>query len=243
MSVSKKKIDHLCEGKVKSQKNINKVTKDLIITKKYLKQKFNDLINDFINKFNPYLNNYINMANNLYNNLYIYSEEKKMNKENIRSILNEYQNISSKILINNNKENILKKIYSNNDIDISQIPNIITNLENNLFQIDNQFYQNNYMKDKEFFLEYPEEILLKINQSVNNLKINKEIIKNKINLSFDKRINDIISSIKNFIYINNKNNLEYIKNKINNEDVFEEYFNYKINMINEFFDSLNNNIN
>ena len=84
--------------------------------------------------------------------------------------------------------------------------------------------------------------MIKLNQSLDNLKITNQIIQNKINISFDKRINDIISSTSIFINNNNKFNLDYIKIKINKENIFEEYFSYKINLLNEFFDTLNINI-
>ena len=111
------------------------------MTKGYLIEKFNELISNYINKFDLYLNNYINYTQTLYDNLYNFTEEKIHNSDNIFSILNEYKNVFTNMLMNNTEEKIFEKIYSNNEINISSISKILINLEDNLLEINNNFYK------------------------------------------------------------------------------------------------------
>ena len=228
------KYYYYCRVSVSSRNNIKKIVKNLSLTKDDLIPKFHKLINNYINKFDIYLNNYVNCTQTLYDNLYKYTEEKINNSRNIQVLLNEYQNIINHILINNNKEKIAEKSLLNN------INNITTKLENNIFEINNNFYQDYYLNNSNLFLEYPDEIILKLNQSVNKLKSNNEMIKNKINLSLNKRLNNIISSTIIFINDINKFNLEYIIKKIKKENIFNKYFIHKTNLLNHFFNSSNN---
>ena len=102
------------------------------------------------------------------------------------------------------------------------------------------------MNDKQNFLEYPDEIIIKLNQSINNLKNNSNSIKNKINLSFNKRIENIINSTILIIHGFNNFNLEYIIHKINKDYIFNKYILSKIDFLNRFFNSslkYTNNIN
>ena len=234
--------DYYCRFSANSRNNINKIVKDLSMTKEYLISKFNDLINNYINKFDIYLNNYINITQILYDNLYNFTEEKIKNNENIFSILDEYQKVFNNVLINNTKSKLIEKICFNSEFDISTMSNILASLETNLFELDNNFYQNHYLKSKKFFLEYPDEIIFKLNHSVKDIKSNSEIIKNVINLSFTHRLNNIISSTKIFIANINKFNLEYILHKINFDDIYNNFSSYKIDLIKTFFNSSLKNV-
>ena len=80
--------DYYCRVNVNSRNNYNKIIKDLTNTKKYLSQKFNNLILEFINKFDIYFNNCISSIQTLYDNLYSYTEKKILNNQNIQDILN-----------------------------------------------------------------------------------------------------------------------------------------------------------
>ena len=89
--------DYYCRATAKSQKNINKIIRNLTVTKQYLSQNFSNHIENFINKFDCYLNNYINCSQTLYNNLYNYTDEKSNNNTNMEIILNDYKNIFNTI--------------------------------------------------------------------------------------------------------------------------------------------------
>ena len=240
-----------CQVKIESRNNTNNIIKNLTIIKKNLSQKFSNLIENYVDKFSPYLINYVKYNTDLYDNLYNYTEEKIQNNENIQSLLNDYQNVFNNILINNNEEKLIEKICLSNDYDNSVILNIMNKFQSNLFEINNTYYKNYYLKENQLFLEYPDEIIFKINQSVELLKDNNKIIKNKINFTFLERLKNVFSSTK--IFINNINpfNLDYIISKIKTDDIFSKYFNNKLYLIKSFFnsslnytdDNYNNNIN
>lgn len=150
------KKTYICFEKSYKRWNIDNIVKDLSETKKYLSHRFNYLINIYINKFDFFLDNFVYHSKNLYNNLNTYVEEKINNNINIKSILNQYQDVINNILINNTEEKILKKYLSNKNLNNPEIINIIAKLEKNMFEMKNNFYQNYYLKDKELFLEYPD---------------------------------------------------------------------------------------
>ena len=231
-----------CIKTAKTKNNINKIIKDLSITKNYLNQKFNNLVDSYINKFDIYLNNLINISQTLYDNLLNYTEEKIENNEKIILTLNNYQEKFNNTLINNSEEKIIERIVLKNGINISEISNVISKLGINLFEINNTYYQYYYLKDNQFFLEYPDEILFKLNQSTNYLKSNNEVIKSEINLSFNNKIENIIFFTNLFIDNINKFNLEYILNKIDKEYIFDKYITQKFDLINNFFNSIQNEI-
>ena len=229
--------DYYCRVNAESRNNIKKITKDLSATKKYLSSRFNNLIIDFINKFDIYLNNYINYTQTLFDKLHSYTEGKIKNNGNIQLILNDYLNVFNNMLKNNTREKILQEINLGNEINGNLITNIITELGNKLFEINDDYYENHYLNDKQNFLEYPDEIILKLNQSINNLKNNSNSIKNKINLSFNTRIENIINSTILIIHGFNNFNLEYIIHKINKDYIFNKYILSKIDFLNRFFNS------
>ena len=130
------------------------------MTKKYLNQKLENLIDNYITEFDPYINNC--------------TEEKIHDNKNIEIILNDYQNIFN-VLINNTEEKFYYNISINNNYTI--MVDIINKYEKNIFDINNIYYKEHYLNESQFFLEYPDEIVFKINQSLAGLKANNEIIK------------------------------------------------------------------
>ena len=73
-------------------------------------------------------------------------------------------------------------------------------------------------------MEYPEEIIYKINQFYEEALFNINNIKTVVNYIYQKRIKYIIKSTN--IYINNfiKNNINYIKVNINSSYIFDQYY-------------------
>ena len=137
LSIVKK--TYICFEESKKRWNINKIVKDLSETKKYLSQRFNNLINNYINKIELYLNNFVYYSKNLYNNLNNYVEGKIINNINIKSTLTQYQDVINNILINYTEEKILKKNLSNKNLNNPEIINILTKLEKNMFEMKKIF--------------------------------------------------------------------------------------------------------
>ena len=235
--------NYYCHKKAKSQNNINKITRNLTITKDYFNNKIDKLTTDFINKFDNYFRNIIKYSQNLYDNLYKYTTNKINNKTNIQTILNNYRKIFNITLTNVTYEKIFEQINSSYLFNGSKLFNIFNKLDNDLFKIENNYYENYYLADKSDFLEYPDEIILKLNQSSYNLKLNVEIIKNKINYSLNKKLKTIIESTKMFLKDINIFNFEYIIQKVNKEDIFQEYSNNRFNFLHQFLNSILSEIN
>ena len=225
------------------QNNINKIIKNLSVTKKYFNEKIDNFIINFIDNFDKYFKNIIKYSRDLYDNLYDYTTKKINNSENIKIILNDYQNIFTNMLNNITFEKIFEQINNNYLFNDSKLSNIFIKLDNDLFEIENNYYHNYYLMDKKDFLEYPDEIILKLNQSSKNLITNVEIIKNKINSALNDKIRNIIQSSKLFLNDINIFNFQYIFHKVNKEDIFNEYSNNRFNFLQNFSNSLLSKIN
>jgi len=221
--------------------NINKIIINLSKTKDYLTEKTNIFNNNYINKFDLYLNNYISLVQSLYNNLYDYYEGKINNYDNIKSILNDYQIIFNDLLIKYSNEKIFERI--NKEFNISNTNIYLNKLENNIIKIKESYFNNYYLIDSKDFLEYPEEIIFKIEEISEILKENNEMIKNKINYIYKKKILNIFGSTK--IFINNINdfNFQYIMNHININNIIQRYYIFKHNQIKAYFNSYSNKLN
>ena len=141
-------------------------------------------INDYLNKFNVYLNNHIYYIQNLYNYLHNFYEKKIFNNNNnIRIILNDYQKAFNKLIENYSNKKILEEI-NNNSMNILNMKYYIEKFNTLLIEIE-KYYELIYLKDSKDFLEYPEEIIFKIEKIRQELYENMDMIKKKINNSYN----------------------------------------------------------
>ena len=207
----------------KHHKNINKVLKDLKKTDKYLSKEINIIYNKFISKFDKYLNNYISYCQNLYTHLYKYVENKIKNSST-KSSIDKYFDIFSKLIENDSYNGLISKIYNQEKNIRNNISIYIDIFSDNIKLLREQYYNSYYFPNYNKFLEYPEEILYKIEQFYNEAKFNVENIKSVINNIYKSRINYIIKSTN--IFINNflKNHINYVKININSSCIIYKYY-------------------
>jgi len=140
---------------------------------------------------------------------------------------------------------LIRRLYTEKKYIDNNIDNYVTDFENNIKLIENNYFNLNYSKDIKQFLEYPKEIIYKIKQFNEELLKNSDNIKNTIDLIYKKRINNIIKSTNKYINNNNKFNFEYIILNIDSKNAIEEYYLSKYfklkNAFDNFFIDLNNN--
>ena len=203
--------------------NINLVLKDLNRTDEYLLQETNIIFTNFISKFDKYLNNYTAYCQNLYSLLNQYVENKLKNNPE-KDLLTKYYDIFNKMIQSDANEGLLRTINNqvnsikeNIDIDINIFSSNIKLLRERYY---NLFYLPNYNN----FLEYPEEIVYKINQFYNEAIFNLDNIKSIVNEIYDKRIKYIIKSTN--IYINNfiNKSINFIKVNINSSFIVDNFY-------------------
>ena len=220
--------------------NINKILRDLSKTNLYLNEKSIIIIQNFINKFDKYLINYVFYIQTLYNNLYTYYENKINNHENIQNIINEYNSIIYESLDNNTNSKIMERIDTKFESKFANLMNkIIINFGNNVEQIKKKYFSPVYLLDYEDFLEYPEELVYKTEQFMNDLKNSTNFIKNKINLSYQRKLLSVIYLTDTFIKNVNDFNLQYIKTHIKFHSIITKYFDSKSNKLESSFQQLN----
>ena len=221
-----------------SRNNVNKININLSKIENNILTHLNSLINNYINNIEPFITSYINISQKLYTNIYNFYEDKMNNHENIENIMNEYGIIFND-MINKIKTNIL--ITDNFKFEDSFQLSLVK-YENILNEMMKKYFKLIYMKDYEDFLEYPEEIIYKIEQFKNELKQNINKIKEKIIKTHQKRIINIIKITKKYIQNIHDFNYNYSLIHLNNSKNNLDYFLIKKNKIKEYFCSLSQNL-
>ena len=210
----------------------NELESNLTNINNYMLSETNKIIKNYIAKFDKYLTNYTKIIQDLYTNLYNDINLKINNIDNIKYLTNNYKLLFSDILSNNSNYKLLENLY------INSFPNIslyFTNIETNINLIQEDYFQFHYLKDHDKFLEFPEEIILKINQFMNELNITLKSIKNNINIAYRKKITNVIRSTNQFIEKFHENNFKFIEQNINKSKMNYLYFNNRYNYINNLF--------
>ena len=207
----------------KHYKNIDKVLKDLKKTDNYLSTETKAIYNNFISKFDKYLNNYISYCQNLYTHLFQYVEN-KINRSSTKSLIDKYFDNFSKLIENDSCDRLVSKIYNKEDNIRNNISIYIDKFSDNIKLLKELYYNSYYSTNNNKFLEYPEEIVYKIEQFYNESKFNIDNIKSVINNIYKNRINYIIKTTN--IFINNflRNHINYIKININSSCIINKYY-------------------
>ena len=91
----------------KSRNNINKINKDLSKIKSNISSQLNTLINNYTKVFEPYLNEYVNYSQTLYTNIYNYYQAQINNNQNVKNIMDKYNQVFDDMM-NNIEDNIIK---------------------------------------------------------------------------------------------------------------------------------------
>ena len=220
----------------KHYKNIDKVLTDLNQTDKYLLNETNIIFNNFISKFDKYLNNYISYCQNLYTHLYDFVEN-KINNSSIMFLTKNYFDIYTTIITHDSNNGLLSKIYNHDKNIKDNIIIYINNFSDNIKLLRDQYYNLHYSPTYEKFLEYPEEIIYKINQFYNEAIFNIDNIKSIINNIYEDRIRYIIKNTNLFINDLIKKHFNYIKANINYTYIVDKYYLSKYNELDNLYNN------
>ena len=117
-----------------------------------------------------------------------------------------------------------------------EIGSFISNLENNLNLIKDNYYNLYYKKNKSEFLEYPEEIEMKINNIYNEILKLKQTIKDNINSKYELKILQVNNLSNAFINDLVSYNKKYTLNLIKFPNIIDEYKNSKYKVISDNYD-------
>ena len=227
----------------KHHNNINKVLKDLKITDEYLLNETNIIFRNFTTKIDKYLNRYVKYCQNLYSHLKHYVEN-KINNSSTKNLMENYFNVYNNMVVNSSNEGLLSKMDNKLKLIKDNIDTCINKFSSNIKLLNEQYYNLFYLPNYTSFLEYPEEIIYKINQYYEEALFNIDNIKMKVNYIYQKRINYIIKSTN--IYINSflKNNINYIKSNVNSSYIIDQYYLSKFIELDNLYNScyVKNNI-
>ena len=222
--------------------NINLVIINLKKTDNYILNEINIIKNNFVGKFNIYLNNYVSFCQKLYNNLYVYANN-KINTSTMKNLTKNYLNNFNEFVINiSSNDDHFETMFNKKNVSINGFNNYINILKNNLDLLNERYYNLYYLPNYDKFVEYPEEIIFKINQYLNELTNNLDFTKNLVNCIYQKRLYNIkntrIAYISNFL----KMHFNYMKANINSSYIFEEYYLPVYNELNITFTSCMENL-
>ena len=202
-------------------------------------QETDNILNNFIKKFEKYLANNMQLIQNLYSNLYNVVEN-KIQKSKINILLFKYKTLFDDIMSKNYYKGILEKFKKEKNIE-EMLNNSIYELEKNINLFNESYCRSYFLPNFENFIEYPEEIIYKINQFQKELIYNSGNIIKSMNYLYIKRIENIINSTN--IFINNLliHDLKYILVNINSTNAIGKYWINTYNQINTIFGTLFNN--
>ena len=158
--------------------NINLVINNLADVDNYFLKNTNLMVEKFKNKFKDYLLNYVNYSKSLYDSLYDYTENKINNNSNINSFIIIYSTIMNDTIENNSNYKLIEQLYKNYKLCSPEI--YIDNLEENINLIKDNYFTLYYLKNKSEFLEYPKEIIPKINEMSEQIIKEKDLINKKL---------------------------------------------------------------
>ena len=215
-----KKISHKWRYRFAAYKNNYKsIDKSLNCVQNYVDKGTIQIINEFTKSFSPFLDNYIIEIQNLFDNLYNYTETKLKTNDDLNILLNQYLEIL------NNSEQIAQ---NKNELDDNNLNNFLQNINNKIIKVDSDFFENYYLKNFSNYLEYPDEILYKINDLENKIISSSDIIKNQIN--FMMTIKFLRIKEENYYFIEKMKNFfdKLLELKIKNKNIFEYYKEYRI---------------
>ena len=223
------------------QENINLIQTNIGYSEDELSKETNIIINNFINKNDKYLSKIFLDLQNLYSNLYE-SIENKIKNSKVSKFLDNYLNIFNNFVNIYYNENTLQRIFNQNNNIKDNFNNSLIELEKNIKLLNETYYNSYYLSSYDKFIEYPEEIIFKINQFQNELIFNSENVVRNIKNIFKKRISNIIKSTKIYLLNFVNQDFKYILTNLNRTYAIPKYFQSKENEINSLFRNINNKI-
>ena len=219
--------------------NVYKINKNLDKIEKNISDQLNLLIDNYIKNFSPYLSDYIIDSQNLYTRIYNFYQVQINDNENIKNIMKQYE-ITFDNMISNINYDLIKIDNFNFE---KEYKLCLEKLEKNINDIKEKYFTSTYLKNYENFLEYPDEIIFKIENYKSELEESFKIIKDKINKIYKKRIFNIFKEIKTFIQDIHEFNYNYVLIELDGFNPNKEYYNIKRNVINEYFEKYTNKLN
>ena len=217
----------------KTTNNIKLINNSFPDTIEFVNNNVKILIDNFKNKVDTYLSKYINDVQGIYKKINLYLQTKIKSHNNINLILNNYKSVFNILLNNDSNIGLIQKILL---LDNKKNINLcLENIDINLKILSEKYFIDYYSRNYTSFLEYPEEIEYKINNFNNVIKALINLIKQKVNVIYKNRIENIIKSVNNFIFNIVESHRKYIIIHLNKKDIPDEYLKSKINYINNYF--------
>ena len=219
--------------------NVYNINKNLDKIEKNISDQLNLLIDNFIKNFDPYLSDYITDSQNLYTKIYNFYQIQMNDNENIQNIMKLYEKT-----FDNMTNNINFDLINLDNFNLEEgYKSCLDKLEKNINDIKENYFISIYLKDFENFLEYPDEIIFKIENFKKELEESFQIIRDKVNKIYKKRIFNVFKEIKTYIQDIHEFNFNYVLINLDSFNPNKEYYTIKKNVINEYFENMTDKLN
>ena len=186
---------------------------------KFIKNESLLLIKEFKSNISTYLNGYLGEIQSLYDSLNNYVNTKLNTHEELNSLITQYN-----LILNNMSEIADKDI----NLEKEQVELFLQEINNKTKDIENEFFENYYLKNFSSYLEYPDEILYKIFNLENELKSSSEIVKQQMNYLVNKKLRRIKEEHYYFFQKTNEFFCKLIKLNIDKTKIFDYYKEYRL---------------
>ena len=186
---------------------------------KFIKNESLLLIKEFKSNISTYLNGYVAEIQSLYDSLNNYVNTKLNTHEELNSLITQYN-----LILNNMSEIADKDI----NLEKEQVELFLQEINNKTKDIENEFFENYYLKNFSSYLEYPDEVLYKIINFGDELKLISEIVKKQIDYLVNRKIWRVREENHNYIRKKKDFFSRLIKLKMNNFQIFDYYKEFRV---------------
>ena len=200
--------------------NYKKIDNSMNKVEDFIKNETTKLIKEFNDSISIYLNGYVGEIQSLFDDLKNYINIKLNSSEELDSLITNYNTI-----LNN------MSAIANKDIDITKenIGFFLNDINRITKDVELKFFENIYLKNFSSYLEYPDEVLYKIINLEDELKLSSEIVERQINYIVNKKIWRVKEENHYFITKTKDFNSKLMKLKMNGENIFDYYKEIRIN--------------
>ena len=175
---------------VKHTNNYKKLDTSFEKIEKFIKNESLLLIKEFKSNISTYLNGYLGEIQSLYDSLNNYVNTKLNTHEELNSLITQYN-----LILNNMSEIADKDI----NLEKEQVELFLQEINNKTKDIKKEFFENYYLTNSSSYLEYPDEVLYKIINFGDELKLISEIVKKQIDYLVNRKIWRVREENHNYI--------------------------------------------
>ena len=216
--------------------NIKKIITKFKFSYNKLPKKTKEIKDNFIQKYKGFLQNINSEFDDLYITLNQYIENKIKNSK-VSKLLENYNNIFNDLITSNSNSTILKRLNYQNIIIEQNFNNTLDIFHNNICLLKEKYLKKYFFPNYNQFIEYPREIIFKINQFQQIISANLDNIRKLMKSIYQNKINILIKSSNYYIGNFVNQHFNYILINLNIANTNQNYISSKYQEINKVYEN------